>query len=408
MTHIRKPSSLCVFAACMVALLLGAMAASAPLRAAEVQAPLAQAAGTVAVAKFDGINLRSGPSTAYLPVGSLAYGQNCPVIGRDTFSGWWLVQCPSGVTGWISPDVVNVVGDPNSVPLYAVSGPQPSNPEPQVPPPPPTYVGWKTSYFANQDVQGTPVLVQDVPDINFNWGYGSPGPTVPVDHFSARMERALTLAPGYYQFALRMDDGARLYVDGQPVLNDWRVGSIREINTVRYVDGSPHSYTVEYFEDSGLAAVQFVYTPSAPPTPAQPPPTGGLAVPQNQWLTQFFNNTDLAGGSIFAQYTARGLYPLDVDWGSSSPAPGVNPEYFSARFEGVFSFEPGDYQFNARVDDGVRVYIDNLLVVDAWYDGYKEPSNVFRQLGGGPHTLRIEYYERAGTAFVRVWWNRIN
>ena len=56
----------------------------------------------------------------------------------------------------------------------------------------------------------------------------------------------------------------------------------------------------------------------------------------------------------------------------------------------------------------MRIYIDNLLIVDAWWDGFKEQSNVFRQLGGGNHTVRVDFYERAGTAFIRTWWQRIN
>jgi hypothetical protein len=98
-----------------------------------------------------------------------------------------------------------------------------------------------------------------------------------------------------------------------------------------------------------------------------------------------------------------------VDWGYGSPASGIiNDDNFSARWVGNFNFDAGDYQFQARTDDGVRVYIDGLRVIDAWSDGYKEPSNTFRQLGGGTHQITIEYYERGGTAFNRVWWWRID
>ena len=396
--------ALVVFAASLMLVLATGTAA----QAGAVAAPLAQSGGTIAVAKADSVNIRSGPSTGYPVVGSLAYGQSCPVIGRDTISGWWLLQCPNGVTGWVSPDLVNIIGDPNGVPLYTVAGPTPSQPQPQPTPPP---SGWSASYFANRDLQGNPVLVQTVQDINFNCGYGSPGPSVPPDYFSARYQRTMTMSPGYYEFTLGMDDGARLLIDGQVVINDWRIGSFRQISTVRYVDGNAHNYVVEYFEDTGQAAVQLSIQPSAPPQPQPPqpqPPSGNWTVPQNQWLAQFFNNTDLAGGPAYIQYVGRGAYPLDLDWGNGSPAPGVNADYFSTKFEGVFYFDAGNYQFYSRVDDGVRVYIDNILLIDAWYDGYKEPSNTFRQLGGGNHTIRVEFYERTGTAFVRVWWSRIN
>jgi hypothetical protein len=56
------------------------------------------------------------------------------------------------------------------------------------------------------------------------------------------------------------------------------------------------------------------------------------------------------------------------------------------------------------VDDGIRVYIDGIRILDNWGDGYKEFQNTFHGLGGGNHQITVEYYERGGTAFVRVWW----
>ncbi|MFN3333289.1 MAG: PA14 domain-containing protein [Caldilinea sp.] len=392
----------------LAALVLFGTLAGKTAEAAPQPAPMAQVGGTVAVARVDSVNVRSGPSTGFPVVGVLSFGQSCPVIGRDTFSGWWLLQCPANLTGWVSPDLVNIVGNPNSVPLYTVTGPMPAPVQPTpTPPPPPT--GWSASYFANRDLQGSPVLALTVPDINFNWGFGSPGPTVPVDFFSARFQRTMRMAPGFYLFTLGMDDGARLFIDGELILNDWRIGSFRQLGAVRYIDGNPHTYVVEYFEDTGQAALQLTITPTAPPQPQpQPPQPGPGAIPQNQWLVQYFNNTDLAGGPLVTQFAPRGAFPLDLDWGYGSPAPGINADYFSARFEGIFYFDAGDYQFFARSDDGVRLYINNILVIDAWWDGFKESTNAFRRIGSGNHTIRIEFYERTGAAFVRAWWSRFN
>jgi hypothetical protein len=52
------------------------------------------------------------------------------------------------------------------------------------------------------------------------------------------------------------------------------------------------------------------------------------------------------------------------------------------------------------------VAIDNIRVIDGWYDGHKEMSNVFRQLGAGQHTITVEFYERAGSAYLQVLWYR--
>ena len=94
-----------------------------------------------------------------------------------------------------------------------------------------------------------------------------------------------------------------------------------------------------------------------------------------------------------------------MNWGEGTPAPGIGVDYWSARFEGSFFFSGGDFEFFVQSDDGTRVYIDNILVIDAWYDGYKQRNNTFRQVGSGYHMMRVDYYERTGSAFVRVWWS---
>lgn len=412
--HVRKlvlPGRHALRLAQLTALLVGlllALAVALPATAA----PAAQTGQPLAVAKFETAYIRSGPSTNYPPVATLAYGQGCPVVGRDTFTGWWLVQCPNGIMGWVSFEVVTIQGDAGSVPLYNVGSAATVGP-PEVQQPVQTSTGWRASYYANQDLAGTPVLVQDVPEINFNWGYGSPGPNVPADYFSARFERTLAVTPGNYTLTLRMDDGARVFVDDQLVIDDWRGGSLRQLQTV-YMLGSNPRFRIEYFEAGSEASLYFSIaplgggnpTPPVQPTPAPWQPSApDLAVTNDQWRAQFFNNTDVSGSPVAAQYEQRGFYPLDKYWGEASPAAGVPADYWSARFEGRFYFSLADYDFHAQSDDGVRVYIDDILIVDGWFDGYVDRSNRFSQVGEGYHTMRVDYYDRSGNAYVRVWWS---
>lgn len=386
-------------------LLAGVLGVGAASSAAA--APLAQGAQPVAVAKFDNINIRSGPSTYYPVVGTLGYSQSCTVTGRDISTGWWLLQCPIGVSGWVSYDVVTVIGDMSLAPLLSVGGAAIIAP-PEIAVPVAPANGWRAAYYANRDLAGTPVLLQDAPEINFHWGAGSPGPTTPANAFSARFERTLALTPGSYRLILRMDDGARVFVDDIPVLDDWRTGPERELSVV-YPLGSSSRLRVEYFEDGGDASLYFAVVPlsaPAPPTPAAPwqPQAPDLTVPQNQWRARYFNNTDLAGQPAAAQYEQRGFFPLDKVWGSAAPVAGLGTDYWSAAFEGQFYFTPGDYDFIVQSDDGVRMYIDNLLLINAWFDGRVETSNRFSQVGEGYHTIRVEYFERSGNAYVRCLW----
>lgn len=393
-------------------LLVGLALLAALLGATVLPMPAAAQTGMpIAYAKYEVIDLRTGPSTAYPAVAELRYGEACPITGRDVNTGWWLLSCANNIQGWTSYDVVTVTGDVSTVPLYNVSGGAiVAPPEPIAPPPPTTFSGWQASYFANKELTGVPVLVQDVPEINFNWGIGSPGPNVPADYFSARYERTLNLPAGNYYLTLRMDDGARVFVDDRVVMDDWRVGSWRELSSVVTLGGL-HRFRVEYFEEGAEASLYFSIVPygAAPqpqPTPSPWQPTAPeLTVPRDQWRAQYFNNTDVAGSPVAAQYGPRGFYQLDKNWGAGAPAAGISADYWSARFEGEFYFSPADYSFYTIADDGVRVWIDNILVIDAWYDGYKERNNRFDRVGDGYHTMRVEFYERAGGAIVRAWWS---
>ena len=135
-----------------------------------------------------------------------------------------------------------------------------------------TFSGWKGEYFGNRELQGNPVLVRDEPQIDFNWGEGRPAANLPADHFSARWQRRVSFEPGTYRFFLRIDDGARVYLDSQLILDEWRDGADRTVNVdvtlTRPVSAPSRSNS---FESSGVARVGFWWqlAPTATPTPTE-------------------------------------------------------------------------------------------------------------------------------------------
>lgn len=180
--------------------------------------------------------------------------------------------------------------------------------------------------------------------------------------------------------------------------------------TLRTLGGSVR-LRIDYFEENGEASIAFAMTPMAALPPALPTPSApwpsqapDLALVQDQWRAQFFNNTDLGGRPVAAMYQPCGVYPLDMNMGWGAPAPGIGVDFWSARYEGRFYFASGNYDFFAVSDDGVRAYIDDILLINAWFDGYNDRSNRFDRAGAGWHTMRVEYYERTGNANLRVWW----
>ncbi len=132
-----------------------------------------------------------------------------------------------------------------------------------------SFSGWKGEYFGNRDLQGNPVLVRDEPQIDFNWGEGRPAANLPADHFSARWQRRVSFEPGTYRFFLRTDDGARVYLDSQLILDEWKDGADRTVNVDVSLPGGERALQVEFFESSGVARVSFWWQLAPTPEPTE-------------------------------------------------------------------------------------------------------------------------------------------
>ncbi len=358
------------------------------------------AALPIATAKFDRINLRMGPANSYSRTGQIILGQKCTVVGRNQQNSWWEIVCSDTVRGWIDRRLVTVTGDTTALPITeptiivvvtptmtptVTATPVP----PTATPAPPPVLAWRATFFNNRDLQGTPAAVQEVPAINFTWGANPPLAQLSADNFSARFERTLNFTEGFYRFSLSADDGVRFWIDDELLLDEWHGTSNRTYTVGRDLAGN-HILRIDYYEASGLASLRLLteFVTAFP-----------------EWEATYFNGVNLLATPVFTQMEARTVNPLEYNWGAASPLPGrLAVDNWSVRWVGTFRFDFATYVFRAVADDGVRVYINDQLVLDHWRDGYKDVSNRFYSVGAGIHTIRVEYYERTGDAMVRVWW----
>lgn len=360
------------------------------------EAPVAGAGAPVAIVNFAVVSLHSAPDNNAPTVGSVTRNQACNITGRNRAMSWWEITCASGLRGWIDARLVTVQGSVLGVPIldWAVAPPTPAptpTPRPVITPAAPQFSGWRAEFFANPTLSGNPVEVRDVPEINFNWGSGSPGAGLPADNFSVRFQRRIQVTPGFYRITAEADDGVRVWVDGQLIIDEWR-GPTSLVYSVGRVLTGEHDVRVEYYEASGLARVRVAFEVST-----QAP----------EWDASYYPGTSPTGAPVLSRREPRAQNPLDYNWSYSSPAPDLlGTDFWSARWTGTFYFEGGNYVFRAFADDGVRVYLDGLLVIDAWRDGYKEVSNRYLGVGDGNHTVTVEYYDRTGLAIMKLWWVR--
>jgi LysM repeat protein len=135
---------------------------------------------------------------------------------------------------------------------------------------------------------------------------------------------------------------------------------------------------------------------SYPPSPV-PQPTG-------EWYGQYYNNLTLSGTPCGTRYDSS----INFNWGYSAPMSGVDADNFSVRWTRSFTFGGGTYRFYARVDDGVRVYIDDVLIIDQWVDGSLRTFSADRVLSAGSHDIRVEYYDRIQVARIYFWWEKLS
>jgi len=249
--------------------------------------------------------------------------------------------------------------------------------------------GWSGQYFANRTLTGPPALCRDDAGINFDWGYGSPGTAIPTNEFSARWTRSQQFTAGKYTFAMGSDDGSRLYIDGVLVLDRWvDQGYPNPQPTVTMpLAAGTHVIVMEYYERGGGAAATLTWTVDETvicPTSA----TG--------WQGEYFTNMSLSGKPAICRTDAA----ISFDWGDGSPDPKLPNDLFSVRWTRTSTFAAGTYTFAMGSDDGGRLYIDGVLVLDRWVDqGYPTPQpSVAKALAAGSHTIVMEYYERTGLA----------
>jgi PKD repeat protein len=244
---------------------------------------------------------------------------------------------------------------------------------------------------------GTPALTRDEPEVNHDWGSGSPGPAVNADHFVARYTRTVNLTPGVYEFTTTTDDGVRLYVDGQRVVDKWVDQGPTGHTASLTLAGGAHAVVMEYYENGGGAVARLGWMKTAD----LPPPA--------DYQAEFWNTPGTGAAPpipAVAPDVTRAAPGVDFDWGEGSPDPLITPDRFVARWTRTVQLPAGVYRLSGASDDGVRVYVDNALVVDKWRD-QNEPYTADAIVFGGQHTIRVEYYEHGAGALMRFGYTRV-
>ena len=119
--------------------------------------------------------------------------------------------------------------------------------------------GLKGEYFDTEELKGEPALVRTDERIDFHWGEGSYRDGGPVDHFAARWTGYFVpQTEDDYRFSTSADDGVRLYINDEMVIDDWKRHAETLDNYVKHLEaGKAYKIRLEYFENVGSATVRF-------------------------------------------------------------------------------------------------------------------------------------------------------
>lgn len=141
---------------------------------------------------------------------------------------------------------------------------------------------------------------------------------------------------------------------------------------------------------ANLPPILGVFPVVSPAIISTPTPTPTSQVSSGKYSANFFNNTSLTGSAV----ASKTVFSIVNNWGSGAPTAGVNTDNFSARYSGTFNFDGAKYRFNATADDGVRVYIDGSLVINAWKNQAATSYSALFAPSAGTHTVTVEYYDQ--------------
>ncbi|MDD8016850.1 MAG: glycoside hydrolase family 3 C-terminal domain-containing protein [Bacteroidota bacterium] len=116
--------------------------------------------------------------------------------------------------------------------------------------------GLAAEYFDNKELKGEPKLRRIDKNIDFHWEDGKPAEGIREDSFSVRWTGRLR-APvsGVYEITIASDDGMRLCIDNQLILNHWSDHAV-EARTTKFTleAGKFYDIKVEYYENAGWAS----------------------------------------------------------------------------------------------------------------------------------------------------------
>jgi len=262
--------------------------------------------------------------------------------------------------------------------------------------------------------------------VDFDWGYGGPlcseagldpgaceagDPAgIGIHDWTGRWSgQVVALSNETYTFHARADDGVRLWVNGQKIIDvfDNAVGAsaipIDRSGSIALQEGQKYDIRLEYVQRNQQSQLHLFW--STPTRPEEIVPQHVLySIGQGTGL-----RGDYFGDTQFGQHKKTRLdHAINFSWGTGSPDPALDSNLYSVRWTGFIQPRfSEDYLFSTTSSDGIRVWINNQLVIDNWHTGNpnEQTSAPITLQRGVKVPIKVEYFDSTGNASAVLRWS---
>jgi hypothetical protein len=263
----------------------------------------------------------------------------------------------------------------------------------------------RTLFYVGNNFLGQAVAEKYLPNIDANWGVGSPAPGVPVDNFSVRFLTQLTPpASDYYQFCVVADDGVRLFINGTRIIDDWNDSSSGErCKRMVLSGGNTYSLELHYYERSGFANVKLLWSGNTITKQVIPSAVLGCCSDRNGVGGVYYPNANFSGPGI-----AIGTRQINFDWRTDAPIPGQPADNFSMRWTGAFSPRYTEkYTLLVTGAGSFKLKLNGAVLLDQPQEftaGQGRSVDVDLE-AGRTYGFELEYADLRGDAELRLEWS---
>lgn len=259
-------------------------------------------------------------------------------------------------------------------------------------------------------------LTSTVADVNFPLTNGAFVANAPENYFGLRLVGRIEIpADGDWRFSLSSDEAARLWIDGQLVVNDGTRHSFRTRDGTITLTAGEHDIEIRYFERYYSAGLQLRWAG---------PGVDEQIVPASAFTLRDSDPEFPAGDGLWVYWSHNQSHANNlghIDWTNYDRAEIVSrvsyritngafenggpTNYFAGHYVGLIDIdETGNWSFELGSDEAAALIIDGQPVIsDADRHSFRWKTGSIH-LDAGQHTIEVRYYERYYSAGLVLAW----